>query len=50
MFSADNSGIWINWFAIAKQKYNKLWFGRTAPEIKFRRTGLGMFLMKIVQL
>jgi len=50
MFSADHSGIWVNWIGISKTKYDSIRFGQMAPNMSFRRTGLGLFLLKLVQL
>jgi hypothetical protein len=49
LFSADKSGIWINWFAVTSQKYVSIMFGNMSPEVSFRRTGLGVFLLNLVQ-
>jgi hypothetical protein len=43
MFSADPSGIWVNWLAVLGSLYDKVRFGRLAPKIPFRRAGLGFF-------
>ena len=48
LFSANKSGIWINWLAINRKHYLKLSFGVESPDIPFQKSGLGKSLATFV--
>ena len=49
-FSADESGIWINWLATTMEKYSKEKYGSNDTNESFCMAGFGSFLIYLVQL